>query len=168
MTDCQQPRVFRAPWSRELAIMTAVAATIVGLPLVINLLRGYVVVSTILGGVFLLMIGNTILRYEVDQNELRVVRLFRTIRIPLGPKSTAVVQPGVMAKAWRTWGNGGAFSFSGYFRNVALGGFRAYVTDFKRAVVVCAQAGTVVVSPDRPTDFVSSIKAAAGRPAPPQ
>lgn len=68
MTDCQQPRVFRAPWSRELAIMTAVAATIVGLPLVINLLRGYVVVSTILGGVFLLMTGNTILRYELDQN----------------------------------------------------------------------------------------------------
>lgn len=48
--------------------MTAVAATIVGLPLVINLLRGYVVVSTILGGVFLLMTGNTILRYELDQN----------------------------------------------------------------------------------------------------
>ncbi|MXY98022.1 MAG: hypothetical protein F4Z29_09805, partial [Gemmatimonadetes bacterium] len=40
--------------------------------------------------------------------------------------------------------------------------YRAYATDPKRSVVLKFQSQTVVVSPDRPDDFVASVKERTG------
>ena len=62
-----------------------------------------------------------------------------------------------MANSWRTWGNGGFFSFSGHFVNTALNRYRAFVTDLSRTVVLDTPRGVLVVSPDAPQEFVAAV-----------
>ena len=57
----------------------------------------------------------------------------------------------------RTFGNGGLFSFTGFFRNKALGAYRAFVTDPHQTVVLHFPTRTVVVSPSAPEQFVHDI-----------
>ena len=66
-----------------------------------------------------------------------------------------------MARSLRTWGNGGMFSFTGHFVNHPLGRYRAFVTDPARTVVLALPEGVVVVSPDRPDEFIAAVTAAA-------
>jgi hypothetical protein len=60
-------------------------------------------------------------------------------------------------------GNGGFFAFTGYFRNKELGAYRAFMTDRRLAVVLRFPDRVIVVSPDRPEDFVSAISLYASR-----
>jgi hypothetical protein len=53
----------------------------------------------------------------------------------------------------RTFGNGGFFSFSGFYRNKLLGAYRAFVTDRHQTVVLRYGGRTVVVSPSSPEEF---------------
>jgi hypothetical protein len=57
----------------------------------------------------------------------------------------------------RTFGNGGAFSFSGVYYNKRLGSYRAFVTDPRRAVVLRYATRKVVLSPAVPEDFVNDL-----------
>jgi hypothetical protein len=57
-------------------------------------------------------------------------------------------------------GNGGLLAISAHFSNTALGRYRAFVTDYKRTVVIDTPRGIVVVSPDRPEAFVDAINTA--------
>ena len=54
--------------------------------------------------------------------------------------------------------NSGVFSLTGLWWNRKFGRYRAYVTDQKRAVVLGFEQKTVVVSPDRPAEFVAAVK----------
>ncbi len=56
---------------------------------------------------------------------------------------------------------GGLFSFTGSFRNKALGAYRAFVTDPHRTVVLRFPKRTVIVSPDSPEAFLHEIGAPA-------
>jgi hypothetical protein len=57
----------------------------------------------------------------------------------------------------RTFGNGGFFSFTGHFRSKELGSYRAFMTDRRRAVVLRFPSSVIVISPERPEDFVNTI-----------
>jgi len=57
----------------------------------------------------------------------------------------------------RLFGNGGLFSFSGFFRNQALGIYRAYVTDPALTVVLVFAERTLVISPVQPEAFVKRL-----------
>lgn len=98
--------------------------------------------------------------YEVGDGVLRVRRLLWTTRVELGELSEASIDPEAGAGSLRLFGNGGLFSFSGWFRNAKLGRYRAFVTDWRRAVVLRAGAGTVVLSPADPAGFVRDLQAA--------
>jgi hypothetical protein len=65
--------------------------------------------------------------------------------------------PTATHRSIRTFGNGGFFSFTGYFRNKQLGAYRAFMTDRRRAVVLRFRSTVIVISPDRPEEFVSTI-----------
>ena len=54
-------------------------------------------------------------------------------------------------------GNGGLFSFSGWYCNKALGTYRAWVTDPGKTVVLRYGVKTVVVSPSEPEAFVEAV-----------
>ncbi len=55
-------------------------------------------------------------------------------------------------------GNGGLFSFTGFFRNKALGTYRAFVTDPRKTVVLHFPRRTVVISPGSPKEFVHECR----------
>jgi len=57
----------------------------------------------------------------------------------------------------RTFGNGGLFSFTGFYRNRLLGAYRAFVTDPRQAVVLRFPKRNVVVSPGAPEEFVRDL-----------
>jgi hypothetical protein len=49
------------------------------------------------------------------------------------------------------------FSFSGLYWNRNLGHYRAFVTDLNHTVVLRFVTRTLVVSPDRPEEFVREL-----------
>jgi hypothetical protein len=149
-------KTFSAPWGRELRVLTAIGVALIGVPVAVQFSRGYWVTGVILTAILVLPPLYTIRGYEVLRGELRIRRLIFDTRWPLD-RAAARVQPDAMARSWRLWGSGGFFSFSGHFSNAALGRYRAFVTDHKRTVVIETAQGKVVVSPDRPDDFVEAV-----------
>ena len=97
--------------------------------------------------------------YEVDGTELSVLRLLWSTRIPLSGLVRAWADPDAMKCSLRLFGNGGLYSFTGLFQSRALGRYRAFVTDPRRAVVLRLAKRTVVVSPGDPTFFLEQLRA---------
>jgi hypothetical protein len=62
-----------------------------------------------------------------------------------------------MKGSLRTCGNGGVFSFTGWYWSQSLGFYRAFVMDLNRTVVLRFGRRTVVVSPDDPAGFVAEL-----------
>jgi len=99
----------------------------------------------------------TVRGYSVSGDTLLVERLFWSTPLPLVGLLSVAVQPDAMRGSIRSFGNGGFFSFTGYFRNKSLGSYRAFVTDPKRIIVLRFPKRVVVLSPDSPEDFVQAL-----------
>jgi hypothetical protein len=96
---------------------------------------------------------------EVAGRELVVQRLLWATRVPLDGIDRAYEDPQAMAGSVRVFGNGGLFAVTGLYRNAKLGMYRAYVTDRARAVVLRMGPKAIVVSPEQPAAFLSTVKA---------
>ena len=161
----ESPRLhFRAPWGRELVVMSGIELFLIGVPAISQWYQGHVVIGSVLLAILLIPITLTVRGYEVAPRELRIRRLCWDTRWPLDGLAGARLRPNVMAGSWRIWGNGGMFGFTGRFSNAALGRYRAYVTDHKRTVVIETPQGILVVSPDRPEHFIAAVTAASAEP----
>ena len=156
---------FRAPWSTSLIVTSVFASLLcIGasytmrsvpagelqpvLSLISVLPFGIIVIST------LFIIRGYVLTYDA----LLVKRLLWTTRLPLAGLESAAVDPDAMRRSIRLFGNGGFFSFTGYFRNQRLGTYRALVTNPRQTIVLRYPQNTVVVSPDRPEEFVVALQ----------
>jgi hypothetical protein len=95
--------------------------------------------------------------YAITDDAILIRRLFWTTRLDRAGLRSAEVIPKAMHKSLRTCGNGGGFSFAGWYWNKSLGFYRAFVTDLNRTVVLRFGKRTVVVSPDEPEDFVEHL-----------
>jgi Bacterial PH domain len=97
---------------------------------------------------------------QIASPKHNAVRTFLRVGGPL-PRSgleSARIEPNAMRSSIRTFGNGGFFSFSGFYWNKALGVYRAFVTDPRRAVVLrYSSKRTVVLSPVSPQDFIDHL-----------
>jgi hypothetical protein len=156
---------YEAPWSTSL-IVISVLTTVICLGVTagtwLNLAGkhppgalGYVVSLplVILFGTALF----TIRGYSVSSDKILVHRLLWSTVLPRTGLESAQVEPNAMRGSIRTFGNGGAFSFTGFFYNKRLGSYRAYVTDPRRTVVLRYAKRRVVLSPTSPDDFVSDL-----------
>ncbi|HMG06367.1 MAG TPA: PH domain-containing protein [Chthoniobacterales bacterium] len=149
---------YTAPWSTSLIIVSSVA-TLICLGAAISAAwtsrpwMALLPMAIVCGGILF-----TIRGYTVTPDAILVHRLFWTTRLPLSGLHSAQVEPEAMRRSIRTFGNGGLFSFTGWFRNTTLGAYRAFVTDPHRAVVLQFARRTVVVSPSAPEDFVRDIR----------
>jgi len=153
-------KTYKAPWSTSLVIMSSLV-TLICIVLAIQLFvssRSWeaLVPLTIIFGALLF----TVRGYTVTADAILVHRLFWSTRLPLTDLQSAEIAPGVMRGGLRLFGNGGLFSFTGFFPNRSLGAYRAFVTDPHRTVVLHFAKKTVVVSPSAPEDFRNEIDTA--------
>ena len=150
---------YTAPWGSSLICISAFATLVCVAVALYVVLRGGLwmalfPLAIVFGGLLF-----TIRGYTVSSDMLLVHRLWWSTRLPLCDLHSAQVEPRAMRWSIRTFGNGGLFSFSGWYYNTLLGGYRAFVTDPNRAVVLELGQRSVVVSPSLPEDFVRDLLA---------
>ena len=156
---------YEAPWSTSL-IVTSVLTTVVCVGVAVGAwfsmaakhapgALGWVVLLplVILFGAALF----TIRGYSLSSDSILVHRLLWSTVLPRTGLESAEVDLEAMRGSLRTFGNGGAFSFTGFYYNKRLGSYRAYVTDPRRAVVLRYAKRRVVLSPATPEDFVDDL-----------
>ena len=164
---------FGAPWSTSVRWITGITVTFLAILVIfgISQVEEIGTVSSILLVLLIVVVPALTLvvsacwmirGYVLSGESLLIQRLGWQSRLDLTELVSAEADPEAMAKSLRTFGNGGLFCFCGRFRNTKLGAYRAYATDPKRSVVLKFQDQTVVVTPDRPDDFVASIKERTG------
>ena len=157
-------QVYGAPWSTsvKLTTVTSLGVFFGALYLVATGLAGipWLRFSVIAGLVLLVLVSlwSTIRGYELRGRTLIVYRLGRETHVELSGSTVAEFDPGAMKWSFRVFGNGGFFSLTGLWWNRKLGRFRAYATDPKRTVVLRSGRKTIVVSPDRPAEFVAAVR----------
>lgn len=100
----------------------------------------------------------TIRGYTITPQSILVHRLLWSTQLPRAGLDSAQSLPHAMRSSIRTFGNGGFFSFSGWYWNKLLGRYRAYVTDPARTVVLhYSSSRTVLLSPAAPDSFVKAL-----------
>ena len=148
---------FKAPWSPSLKWMSWGTTFVLCAGAVAFAVMKLYLVALLLPLVLLAAAPFTIRGYAIRGDRLVVHRLFWDTDLSLADLQAAESNPCAMKKSWRTAGNGGLFSFTGYFSNKALGDYRALVTHPAHSVILRFPAETVVVSPDSPEAFIQSI-----------
>jgi hypothetical protein len=153
---------YKAPWSTSLIAISS-AATVLCFGIALGVVwkgRGLVPYLALVPlAVVIASAAFTIRGYSVTVDAILVQRLFWTTSLPRAGLKSAQFNPNAMAGSFRTFGNGGMFSFTGFFYNKLLGFYRAFVTDPRRSVVLHYSKRTVVVSPASPEEFVRELLA---------
>jgi hypothetical protein len=164
-----QQSSFNAPWGRSLKVMTGLSVLIlVGISAIGAFAGPHNSLIWIFGMIAMplsmLSIAAlfTIRGYVLTMNALLIQRLLWSSRVGLSDLQSAEADPEAMSGSIRTFGNGGMFCFAGTFSNNRLGSYRAFATDPKRSVMLKFSDRTVVVTPDRPDDFVARINQLSG------
>lgn len=148
---------FNAPWGKALWIVSTLATVL--------LLGTSGFLSWKPGGAFdllplLILLGAApfvVRGYTITPDVLLVQRLFWSTRVPLAELQSARFDPDALRWSIRTCGNGGLYSFTGWYWNKRVGAYRAFATDPKRAVILKFTKRTVVVTPDDPERFVHEL-----------
>lgn len=163
---------FAAPWATSLKIISLLATLLLVTVAWFLSLREHIplpalwairVLPVLLTGACALF---TVRGYELDKGELRVRRLLWRTRIPLHSLVDAEWRQGPFGRAMRTCGNGGLFSFSGWFYQKGIGSFRALATRTGDAVILTFRdRKPIVVTPGDPAGFVQAASANGGHKA---
>lgn len=156
---------FTAPWSPLLISMTCgVSALVLGIAAV-GMFSGpreslFWILPMVVMPLLIVVISSlfTIRGYTVNDNSLHVKRLLWDTVIDLSSLTSVENNPLATASSWRTFGNGGLFSFSGMYRNKRLGSYRMFATDQSKAVVLQLAGKTVVVTPGDPERFTAVLQ----------
>jgi hypothetical protein len=155
---------FDAPWSPLLKVVSLICT--LGVTAVFWLLPYgpipswikpvLLVVPVVLLGVCALF---TVRRYEVDDGVLSVQRLFWKTRVPLAMLTGAELRAEGFGRALRICGNGGLYSFTGWYYTRGLGAFRAFATRTKDAVLLrFADRKPILVTPADPAAFLAVLR----------
>ncbi len=157
-------KTYQAPWGKPLKIVSALLvvlaiASLAGASFLPASISGFTLqltrwlVPVIVVGCLPFMV----LGYEITGDAVLVRRPLWKTRLDRADLQSAEVVPGAMDKCLRTCGNGGGFSFTGWYWSKSLGSFTAYATDLKKTVVLRFGTKTVVVSPGNPQEFVNDL-----------
>lgn len=147
------PQHFAAPWSLKLKLLSVAFGGL----LLYAASQADPIGSVVIAGVLVFCAALAVRGYSVVDGQLLIHRLGWASRLDLGRLASADYSPGATLGSARTFGIGGLFGFVGHFRNAVLGPYRAYATDPANAVVLRFGRETVVVTPERPAEFVAVI-----------
>jgi hypothetical protein len=148
---------YKAPWSTSLKWMSWTTTIVLCTGAISFAVMKLYFVAPLFLIVLIAAAPFTIRGYTINSDSLVAHRLFWDTGLPLAGLQVAEFNPNAMKKSWRTAGNGGLFSFTGYFSNKTLGDYRALVTDPAHSVILRFSTETIVVSPDSPETFVQTI-----------
>lgn len=159
--------VFKAPWDKSLIFSTILfSAILLGVVLIGVLVREersnffWLLAMVVLPLAILIASAAYGIRgYELVNNTLYIQRFGWNSKIPLAQLINAERDPQAMENSLRTWGNGGLFGVTGWFRNNRLGSYRAYATAPQRSVVLRFPQRTLVLTPENPEQFVREVLA---------
>ncbi len=147
---------YRAVWGKPLVIISIVATVVCGV--VAAMQKDHAWWRWALPALLPVCCAPfAILGYTLDGRSIGVRRPFWTTRIPMGDGASAEILPCAMKGSIRSCGNGGIYSFTGWYFNRALGSYRAFVTDQENTVVVRTGRKTLVLSPSPAEDFVEAV-----------
>ncbi|HWY51818.1 MAG TPA: PH domain-containing protein [Chthoniobacterales bacterium] len=156
---------YDAHWGTSLIVISSLTTLLIAGVIAGMIWRGYHHPWTIvfLGAIIGIALLFTIRGYSITPDAIIVHRLFWNTRLPRAELASAKFDPNATDKSIRTFGNGGLFSFSGFYHNHALGNYRAFLTDPKQTVVLTYPKRTVVISPTPSEDFVRELMATTSR-----
>jgi hypothetical protein len=100
--------------------------------------------------------------YAVAGKVLVIRRLGWETRRPLAGLREAFHDPEALRGSIRLCGNGGLFSFTGWYWNRRIGHYRAFLNDPRRTVVLRFERRAVVVSPADPAAFLEELQPLLG------
>ena len=145
---------FRDPWSTMLKVVTGVILILVmAVSVTVGPPASWVLIGIVtLGAIF------AVRGYSVVDSRLLIHRLGWSTKFELASLSNAEFSPGAMMGSIRVFGIGGLFGFIGRFRNELLGPYRAYATNRENTVVLDFDGAKVVVTPDRPQEFIAALE----------
>ncbi len=90
-----------------------------------------------------IIINSLLLPYIINRNEIA---------------SIAIVSKADMSGVYRTFGNGGLFGYTGYYRNAKFGTMRWFATQRKNYVLIEKTDGKkIVITPDEPENFINAL-----------
>ena len=161
---------FKAPWGRTLLIIS-ILTTLVTLGVALMLTLGQQLPRFIslpalptrelaVAAVLLIPLGAlpfVIRGYVITKDGVLIKRLWWNTVLPFAEIRSVEVEPLVLSSSFRTCGNGGLYSFTGYYWSNQLGHFHAYVTDLNSTVVVRMKNRTAVLSPADPEAFARMV-----------
>jgi hypothetical protein len=152
-------RRYNAPWDRlltgaSIGFIAVLAGVAVVLALTLAPWLAILPLAILLASALFAVRG-----FRIESGSVVVERLLWSSTLPLQGLRAARADRDAFRQSARTFGNGGAFAFTGWYAHPALGEFRAFVTDRDRAVVLEWPHEKVVLSPDAPDEFVREISA---------
>jgi hypothetical protein len=154
----KNPRTrFRAPWDMLLILMTSgIMALLIGLGYAL----GSFIVIVVNWSIIILCIAFGVYGYSIQDGQLQIVRLGWSKNIRLRDIRRVENKPIAMMGSIRLFGIGGVFGYIGNFKNSTLNHYKAYVTHREKTVLIVTKDDQqILISPDTPEEFISSIKA---------
>ena len=162
------PKDFAAPWGKllkgtSICVLLLFAAIIVSdffifravkVPNWVHPTTAGILIAILLGCLPFVIRG-----YIVTEEGILIRRLWWNTVLPKADIISVEVVPHAMRKSLRTCGNGGLFSFTGFYWSKQIGHYKAYVNDLNRTVVVRMKKRPAVLSPDDPDAFAQAVRA---------
>ena len=156
---------YHAPWTVLLKFVTILVSCIflaTGVFLAGATEESAVRVASILLALAAIITGAlfTVRGYGLRDHKLEIYRLLWITEIDLTGLAEVAHDPAALKRSLRICGNGGFFSFTGWFRSKELGVYRMFGTSLEHAVTLkFRDRRPIVVTPDRPADFVRELQA---------
>lgn len=160
---------YNASWGRMLKWMTGFCVVLFVGMAIIGVSTGptdnlywwfsmvFVPIAILVGGAFFAILG-----YEIDRDAIYVRRPGWRSKISLEGLESIEINPKAVKGSIKTFGNGGLFCFAGFFHNKTLGTWRAFATEWKNSVILRYPKRVIVVTPDRPEEFVQALAKQTG------
>lgn len=162
---------FKAPWGRTLLIISILTTLVMlGAAIILSLgqhqpwfisLPPIPIRALTITAIMLMPLGALpfIIRgYVITADGILIRRLWWNTVLPFDDIRSVQAEPLALSSSFRTCGNGGLYSFTGFYWSKQLGHFRAYVTDLNRTVIVRMKNRTAVLSPEDPEAFARTVE----------
>lgn len=162
----ESTRSFAAPWDRTLRRVTLIVALVcLGLtaslwpviqsegPDSIHFWGGLLPVFIVVAAAV-----SAVRAYRLAGDELVIERLLWNRRLHLGNLRSVHRAPQLLHQSRTVLANSGFFGFMGWFRHAEAGGFRAWVTDPARTLLLRFDDQAIAISPGSTAAFIAALQ----------